>query len=191
MNAPGQNTEVLHYDSGRRSAGPPCSANRPKRIGTAETPSSTPMRSDTSRSPEPIFCAKRFIPREPPGGTQRSFREARVYFLSKCVIDPLALRSQLIHPDLARLDPSYGGPFILGTETVTAHPGDRTVVNPTYQNTLDAFSHGRASGISAHGRYLQCSTGARGPMVWTTGYLCTGSGRIPANQSTDSDQTAQ
>jgi hypothetical protein len=54
----------------------------------------------------------------------------------------------------ARLDPSYGGPLTIGTETVTAQPGDRTVVYKIDPYSVDALTHCRATDFPAHGRYL-------------------------------------
>src|SRR5690606_27394221 len=72
----------------------------------------------------------------------------------------------------ARLDPSYGGPHTFGTETVTAQPGDRTVVNQIDSNSVDAIPHCRAFRVAAHRRYLWRSTGAGRPMVWAAGDVC-------------------
>ena len=54
----------------------------------------------------------------------------------------------------ARLDPSYGGLLTIGTETVTAHPGDRTVVYPFHANPVDPVAHGRTAYVATHRRYL-------------------------------------
>lgn len=53
-----------------------------------------------------------------------------------------------------RLDPSYGGPHIFGTETVTAQPGDRTVVYEIHSYSVDALPDRRACFVTTYGRYL-------------------------------------
>ena len=56
------------------------------------------------------------------------------------------------HP--VRLDPSYGGPHTFGTETVTAQPGDRTVVYEIDTYPVDALPDCRADRPTAYRRYL-------------------------------------
>lgn len=43
------------------------------------------------------------------------------------------------------------GQRTIGTETVTAQPGERTVIYPTHQNALDPLPHGRTAPIATHG----------------------------------------
>lgn len=50
----------------------------------------------------------------------------------------------------ARLDPSYGGPHTFGTETVTAQPGDRTVVYQIDAHSVDAVPSCRAFRVATH-----------------------------------------
>ena len=54
----------------------------------------------------------------------------------------------------ARLTPSYGGPLTIGTETVTAQPGDRTVVYQIDPYSVDAIPDRRALRAAAHRGYL-------------------------------------
>ncbi len=51
-------------------------------------------------------------------------------------------------------NPSYGGLHTIGTETVTAHPGDWTVVYTYDENSVDAVTHRRTLVFVTHCRYL-------------------------------------
>lgn len=82
---------------------------------------------------------------------RRSFSEARVYFSIE-MGEPRARCSRTCYRRApARLTPSYGGPLTIGTETVAAQPGDRTVVYQIDPYSVDAFTDCRAIRSTAHG----------------------------------------
>ena len=81
---------------------------------------------------------------------RRSFIEARVYFS----IEMGELRAHCSRTCYrrapARMTPSHGGPLSIGTETVTAQPGDRTVVYQVDSYSVDAFADCRTIRSTAY-----------------------------------------